>query len=287
MPVYNGERYVREALDALLAQTYHAFELVISDNGSTDGTTEICREYAARDPRIRYHRLEENRGAAWNFNNAFALARGAYFKWAAYDDLCAPTCLERCVEALDTAPPSVVLVYPKTRFIGERGEVLRDYEDELDLREALPHARLRHLLRRLSYANASFGLVRAEVLARTSLFGSYPSSDYVLLAELALLGQFWELPERLFLRREHPRTSRRAHPSGGEAAAWFDPVRRSTRVFEAWRVLRELVAAVARADLDRAEKARALAVCIPGWVSRNERRLTREALSLLVPVRWR
>ena len=53
VPVYNGERYLRESLDGLLAQTFTDFELVIADNASTDGTETICREYAARDPRVR------------------------------------------------------------------------------------------------------------------------------------------------------------------------------------------------------------------------------------------
>jgi glycosyltransferase involved in cell wall biosynthesis len=68
MPVYNGEPYLTRALDALLAQSFTDFELIISDNASTDATETICREYAARDRRIRYYRCNENHGAAWNFN---------------------------------------------------------------------------------------------------------------------------------------------------------------------------------------------------------------------------
>ena len=78
LPVYNGERYLAESLDALLAQTYADFELIISDNASTDGTAEICREYAARDPRIRYVRQPVNVGAGPNHNLLVPLARGAY-----------------------------------------------------------------------------------------------------------------------------------------------------------------------------------------------------------------
>ena len=104
MPVYNGAAFLRESLDSLLSQTYEDFELVISDNGSTDGTQNICRAYATEDVRIRYYREEENRGAAWNYNRVFELARGEYFKWAAHDDVHAPTFLERCVEVVDNNP---------------------------------------------------------------------------------------------------------------------------------------------------------------------------------------
>ena len=104
LPVYNGERWLAEALDSLLAQTYSDFELIISDNGSTDDTQAICEEYAARDRRIRYIRQEINRGLAWNWNCVFEESAGDYFKWAACDDLYHPTFLERCVQILDQYP---------------------------------------------------------------------------------------------------------------------------------------------------------------------------------------
>ncbi|MCT7961886.1 glycosyltransferase family 2 protein [Laspinema sp. D1] len=86
MPVYNGEPFIREALDSLLAQTFTDFELIISDNASTDGTEAICQEYAAKDKRIRYIRQTENRGAAANFQFVLDEAVGEYFMWAAHDD---------------------------------------------------------------------------------------------------------------------------------------------------------------------------------------------------------
>src|SRR5215207_1517689 len=101
LPVYNGENYLAEAIDSVLAQTYQNFELIISDNASTDSTEEICRDYAARDRRIRYFREPQNRGAAWNFNHTFELARGEYFKWVAHDDVIGPQYLARTVDQLD------------------------------------------------------------------------------------------------------------------------------------------------------------------------------------------
>jgi glycosyltransferase involved in cell wall biosynthesis len=87
MPVYNGERFIREALDSILEQTFTDFELIISDNASTDGTDAICCDYATRDSRIRYLRQNENKGALFNFEFVLNEARGSFFKWAAVDDL--------------------------------------------------------------------------------------------------------------------------------------------------------------------------------------------------------
>ena len=86
MPVYNGEVYVREAIDSLLAQTVGDFELIISDNASTDATSAICQAYVSRDSRVRYVRQSANLGVAANFLYVLRAARCEYFMWAACDD---------------------------------------------------------------------------------------------------------------------------------------------------------------------------------------------------------
>lgn len=101
MPVYNGEKFIRKALDSLLAQTFIDFELIISDNASTDGTPDICAEYANRDKRIRYIRQKQNYGAIWNWNYVLRQATGEYFMWAAHDDTRSPDCLSKYVEVLN------------------------------------------------------------------------------------------------------------------------------------------------------------------------------------------
>src|SRR5215469_16516475 len=113
LPVWNGEKYIRSAVDSILRQDYTDFELIISDNASTDATQDICREYAAKDPRIRYYRNEKNIGASANFNRLVELARGELFKWATHDDIHMPGFLGRCIEIIDQAPSTVALVTPK------------------------------------------------------------------------------------------------------------------------------------------------------------------------------
>src|SRR5262249_10686156 len=123
-PVWNGEAFLSQAIESILAQTYSDFQFVISDNASTDSTAEICRAYAKLDKRIHYMRQGKNIGAAQNYNEVFRRSSGRYFKWAAYDDVLAPTFIEECVRVLD-ADESVVLCSPATVLINEDGSPLR------------------------------------------------------------------------------------------------------------------------------------------------------------------
>ena len=220
LPVYNGENYLRQALESLLAQTYADWELIVSDNGSTDGTEAICREFAARDGRVRYLREAVNRGATWNFNRVFLLARAPLFRWAAHDDVCSPYLLERCVAALKERP-SAVLAYPRTRVIGPKGETLWDYGTRLRTDSADPAVRFHDCICIDHACFPIFGVMRADLLRRTRLLGAYAGADRNLLAELCLHGPFVEVPEILFLRRDHPGTSTRQFPSAKERMAWF------------------------------------------------------------------
>lgn len=280
LPVYNGERYLALALDSLLGQTYENFELIVSDNASTDGTEEICRAYAARDARIRYERAAENRGAAWNFNHVFHRARGELFRWACYDDLCAPTLVEALVAELDASPPAVVLAYAKARLIDEEGELIEDYEDLLDLREPKPRQRLVHLLHGLRYAHPTYGLMRRETVAQTRLMGGYAGADLVWLGEMALLGQWHEVPDRLFFRRVHSQMSTRAHTTREGKAAWYNPAKRGKNVTETWRLTGEFLRAIHRTPMTRAERAAAYATFVPVYLRASRVQLTREAVEV-------
>src|SRR6202035_4697616 len=173
----------------------------ISDNASTDDTAAICREYAARDPRVRYERAEQNQGAVWNFNHVYGLARGRYFMWAAFDDLRAPTYVRRCVERLE-AQPSAVLCCTDVRLIDEAGRSLQP-DPRMRLAHPVggsPAARVRAL------AGANFwvdfyGLIRRETLATTRLAQPIWGFDLLLLLELCLRGDVVVVPEELFAYR--------------------------------------------------------------------------------------
>ena len=268
MPVYNGERFLEEALNSILGQEFGDFELIISDNASCDGTEEICRAFAAGDGRVRYHRSKTNRGAAWNYNRAFDLSAGKYFKWAAHDDVCAPALLRRCVNVLDNAPPRVVLCYPKTVLIDDHGNELGGYEDNVDIRWQSPERRLQHVLENLKMCNVVFGLIRADALRRTRLIGNYVSSDTVLLAELSLLGEFWEVPERLFLRRRHAGASCFANRTSQDVAVWFDPANHGRPVMPITRLLVEHLGGIRQSPLGWSGKMQCCRVALAHWLPR-------------------
>src|SRR5262245_34163763 len=104
LPVYNGDNFIRQTIESYLSQTFEDFELIISDNASTDRTEEICRTFAVQDRRVRYTRNKENIGLARNYNQVFTMSCGEYFKWADHDDMCRPTFLMKCVQALEEHP---------------------------------------------------------------------------------------------------------------------------------------------------------------------------------------
>ena len=227
LPVYNGENYLAAAVESILRQDFADLELIISDNGSDDGTEAICTRYAETDSRVRYYRSDTNRGAAWNYNRVFELARGEYFKWQAHDDVCLPRFLGSCLEVFDAAPASVALVYPKTDIIDANGCVMPHFVAEsLDTRDPRPHRRLAKVLKNLNMACPVFGLIRSSTLRKTRLIGPFIASDYVLLSELAMLGELREVPQTLFLRRVHPRISTYASNSPTKLLQWFDPSKR-------------------------------------------------------------
>lgn len=223
LPVYNGGAFLSQAIQSLLDQEFGDFELIISDNGSTDDTERICREFASKDRRIRFYRHEENKGAAWNYNFVFGRAQGEYFKWAAHDDICLPRFLSSTFEALENAPPDVVLAYPRSRLIDADGAVIGEDRDDMRVNGATPRKRLHRVLATVNMAVPVVGLIKSSALRSTRLIDAFAGSDYVLIAELALIGPFIQVDEVQFLRRTHDSTSRRAARDRLAVLHWFDP----------------------------------------------------------------
>jgi glycosyltransferase involved in cell wall biosynthesis len=254
LPVYNGEAYLRQALDSILAQTYHQFELVISDNASNDRTEMICREYVATDARISYHRQTRNRGVTWNFRQVVLLSSAKYFLWTSHDDLLAPDYVERCVAILEQNR-NVVLCYPDPLNIDEAG---RKFQPGCELKADLPrpHQRFRELIGLDHSCVALFGMIRADVLKKTSIHGDFADGDRCTLVELALRGDYYRIPEHLFFHREHSGRFTHQHPSRHEQTRRANPDQRTRFVFPHFRILQEYILAVHRAPLSWAERFR-------------------------------
>jgi glycosyltransferase involved in cell wall biosynthesis len=270
LPVFNGEAFLRQAIDSILAQTYTDFELLISDNCSTDGTAGICQSYVLADQRVRYVRQPKNIGAAKNYNKLVALSSGKYFKWAAHDDVIAPQFLEECVRALEQ-DPGVVLAFSRTHLIdkdGARIAVRPDHNNrqlsELDppstgdyvigklaaadyqqAASADPVVRFREVLFTYDSTFPVFGVMRRSALGRTRMIDSYFGSDRVLLAHLALLGRFARIDAPLIFNRTHPGQS--SSLSRRERARWLTGRRRWT--FQPLRQVLGCIVAIFEADL--------------------------------------
>lgn len=252
IPVFNGARYLSLAFDSLLAQTHDDFEIIVSDNASTDATPKIIRRYVEQDSRIRSYRNAKNLGAAANFNQVFKLSRGEYFKWAAHDDICAPGMIEQSVIGLDENPEAV-LAYTKAVEIDSEGNMLGTFDFELHGDCSWPSERFRHQIHINHSCLHVFGLIRADTLRRTRLIGRFVASDRVLLAHLALLGQFFEVPDRLFCHREHAERSTRISALHNRAG-WFDSKKVGAIVFPNWRLLFEYLLTIWRCRLTPKER---------------------------------
>jgi glycosyltransferase involved in cell wall biosynthesis len=252
MPVYNGERWLRATIDSILGQTYQDFELIISDNASTDKTEEICRAYAAVDKRIRYYRNQTNIGIAKNYNILLSYARGEYFKWASGNDICKPEFVEKCVEILDDRE-DVVLSYPRTRLFNEDSGLLKDYHDNMNLQDEKPCIRFIKYLQRVGLNNAMNGLIRTTILKKTGLNKDHFSTDINMTAELSLYGKFCEIPDYLFYRRMDEKTVT-SLKSRTEATRNFHPNLEKLMLFQCWKLYYEYYAAVCRVPIPLTEK---------------------------------
>lgn len=256
MPTYNGAATLRAAIDSLLAQSFGDFELIVSDNASTDGTWALIEEYAARDTRVIGLRQPCNIGANGNYSAVFRAARGQYFKWASSNDWCAPEFLARCVAYLD-AHPETVLVAPRTRLFENRPEVHTDYRGDIACEQPDPVDRFMTVGSSLGLNNILNGVVRSQALGRTRLIEHYHSADVVLVGQIALLGRISLIDEPLFYRRMDPATATRLM-SAEAALRHHYPVRTWRSLFPWWRVALGWLRALLSSGLPFADMRRAL-----------------------------
>lgn len=205
VPVHNGARYLRGALDSLLAQEYGNFEVIISDNASSDGTAEICRGYASRDARVSYSRLSSKVEVFANFGLVLERARGAYFMWAAADDAWLPTFISALAGELDSDPGAAVAMCA-TKRIREDGSLV----DHVHLTELFQADGERHFALAMALASGKpyhlcfYGLFRTEFIRR-----AYPRipmvvlGDRLFICELALAAGFRYVDQVLYIRMGH------------------------------------------------------------------------------------
>lgn len=269
IPVYNCEAYLEQTLKSVLEQTYSDFEVVLSDNASTDRSAEICRDFAARDPRIRLTAHPVNRGAQFNFRFVFQASRAPYFRWCAGDDYFAPESLATCVTTLD-AHADAVLCYPRTVLVDASGTFLREYDDNLDLRSDDPVTRYCQAVAQIVLVNVIYGLMRSDAVRRTGLISHFFGADAVFVTELALHGKFIAIDRPLFFRRMHETASSSMHADPDRLQAYLDPSRAGRPIPLLWYTLFERLKAPLRAPIGPLDRIRLLKFLLRRAIMRRD-----------------
>lgn len=272
VPVWNGERYLAEALAALRDQTLEDLQVVVSDNGSTDATLEVARSYAAADPRFTVLESATNRGVTWNFNRVLAEARAPLFMWNAADDVARPDHLAACRAALDEHPAATI-AFSRVVLIGADGERLGERDDDgLDFLRAEPVERLHQFFERQVYQVIGYGgVIRTDVLRAMGGHPDFYGGDMALAVRMALRAPWVQVPEQLFWARNHEAQTNKLQAS--------DPVRqtrayrehRRELAFPQWYLNHRLVAEAVSAPLGARDRARALGVVLRDWTWQNWR----------------
>ena len=272
LPVFNGENYLAEAIESILGQTYGDFELIISDNASTDGTEKIVLGYADADDRIRYHRNPTNIGGSRNQTLTMEMSRGRYYRMAAHDDFIAPTFLEECVKVLD-ARPEVVICFSGTIVIDEKSEEVSRYHSTRGTADR-PSERFAELAFRDHNCDAIYGLMRNDILRTTPPMGNFIDADKVYLCSLAMRGPFVSIPDYLFYKRYH---FKNWVGNWRDRMAWFNPDRKGKISLPNWLELGAFVRVVATAKVGVGERLRCVATTFR-WALRYSPNLAKDVL---------
>lgn len=275
LPVRDGEEFLAETAESVLAQDHDRLELVISDNASDDGTEEICRELARSDHRVRYHRQPHNIGLLNNFAEVQRLARGEYFKWIGDDDWLAPTYLSRCLAAF-TEDPHLILVTTQQLYISTDGMSRTLPYDRTELHSPQPDVRFAEMLRLQTESHLLldplYALMRLPVVSRIPRRNML-REDEVFAATMALAGPFGHVPEILARRRARPFTRLPVLAERLDLPRWH------ARIATALQC-RALLHTVEQADLDPGQRRRARAAVARLYLRRHRRTAIRRGGAL-------
>lgn len=283
MPVYNSAAWIQSAIESLLAQTFQDFELIISDNASTDATFAICERYARSDSRIRLFKNDQNIGANRNYCAVLQQGRADYFKWAASNDLCAPTFIEKCVIALENEP-TAVLACPQTALFDVDPSDAKPYDRDVLLTADEGNARYVDLFHMMGLNNAFNGVIRRRALVRAAPLGNFQQADIVLMAELALMGKFLVIPELLFFRRMSPDSATKLK-SAKEVDQHIEPESTRPLRWQNWRFYGALLQAVLRQRPFTSDSVKALRYVLK-QIRWSRWRLARDVRQAITAGKW-
>jgi glycosyltransferase involved in cell wall biosynthesis len=189
LPVFNGEKTIGLALHSILSQDYQNFEVIISDNCSTDGTEAIAQSYCKSDSRFRYYRQTENLGLIQNFNDVFKSTNGEFFFWASHDDFRSPNFISSCLKRL-MEDPKAVLCSPKLEFkVPSEPKVIWTADLGTFHNKKSLVSRYRETLANFPAA-AIYGLYRSSALIQTDMLKKCIASDLIFIQNLSMYGTF-------------------------------------------------------------------------------------------------
>lgn len=263
LPVFNGAASIGAVAESVLAQEYENVEFLISDNASTDATEDVCRELAAADARVRYHRQPRNIGLIDNFEWTKHHCRGSLLRWIGDSDTIHPSLVARCVELF--ADDRLFLVTTQLEYLTNAGETttLR-HDDDGALRSDDPVARLRTVLNLLAdnhlLVDPLYGMARVTA-ARGIRHDRMLRGDEVYAAKLALAGPWAHIPVILGSRHW-------TDPSASDIAALLEVPRWKVPV-RALLAARAMLTAVDATPLRGAEARRAKAAVRRFYVRRH------------------
>ena len=285
LPVRNGARFIRRALDSLEAQDFHDFEVVVCDNQSTDETGDIVEEFARRDPRFKYYPNETNIGQIENFKRVFELSSGRYFRWIGFDDWLEPSYARRCVEALE-ANPEAIGVFTFWCNADDEGNEERITFNGHPVDSKFPLVRIGDMLWALQTPigiDPMYSTLRSSLVRKTGMLPKSPWNDRAMALDLALHGPFCHIDEFLSTRRQSP-----APPE--ERMAEFHlstAVRPATkkRLAPRWTMYRDLAKVVLGSSLNPAERVLGAAMVVSYGGLHHVRSLARRVVKRVKPPR--
>lgn len=192
IPTFNRLSVLRRTVESALAQDCGDVEILISDNASSDGTPEYCRELAQREPAVRYISHPFNRGPTANFNTVLREARGEFFLFLSDDDWLDPSYGSRCVAWLD-AHPDYAMAGGHPLYLRQDGAAA--HGQPADLPQTSPARRVHAYLRDVDDNAAIYGVMPREIVAKLTDIRNVSGSDWLFVAEIAALGKIAALPE--------------------------------------------------------------------------------------------
>lgn len=284
VPVFNGERFIEDALASALAQTYPNLEIVICDNCSNDRTQELCLRYATQDARIRYHRYTDHTDSPTNFFRVLNLAKGEFFMWACADDIRPADCVDSLMTAMLRSPQAVMA---HGEIVVTAIQSTKQIANRMDLMDEAPHNRILDFVRGFEHNAMIYGLYKTDMLKR-ACFKLHYGRDFHLCLQMCLFGpvEYCGAPMLIYKERNlHPHLD----PMGPERKVTLLNVMTGGRaIFKAWTTLLYGCWYLLRpSEVSLSTRAACLCSFGPVFIGRYSSRLMRDAsLILAQPAHW-